>query len=186
MDKGPLGVCLVASHHCSWAGTAMCVLVLPFLQRNSCRAPSCTCFTSSHLLRRGEGWDLSYEFTGRRMTWHYCAVLSHSVVSNSFPPPRTVVLQAPLSMGILQARMLVWVAMPSSRVSSQPMDQTQVSHIAGRFFTIWVTREAHIILHQDPRTACTSPRYLLVVDLEGAIRCALACIPWEEVTMLHV
>ena len=126
-------------------GLLMCVLVLPFLQRNSCRAPSCTCFTSSHLLRRGEGWDLSYEFTGRRMTWHYCAVLSHSVVSNSCPPPRTVVLQAPLSMGILQARMLVWVAMPSSRVSSQPMDQTQVSHIAGRFFTVWATREVIII-----------------------------------------
>ena len=32
--------------------------------------------------------------------------------------------------------------MPSSRESSQPRDQTQVSHIAGRFFTIWATREA--------------------------------------------
>ena len=36
---------------------------------------------------------------------------------------------------ILQARMLEWVAIPSSRGSSQPRDQTQVSHIAGRFFT---------------------------------------------------
>ena len=35
------------------------------------------------------------------------------------------------------------VAMPSSRVSSQPRDQTQVSHIAGGFFTLWATREAH-------------------------------------------
>ena len=32
--------------------------------------------------------------------------------------------------------------MPSSRRSSQPRDRTQVSHIAGRFFTIWATREA--------------------------------------------
>ena len=32
--------------------------------------------------------------------------------------------------------------MPSSRGSSQPRDRTQVSHIAGRFFTIWATREA--------------------------------------------
>ena len=40
-------------------------------------------------------------------------------------------------MGILQARMLEWVAMPSSGISSQPRDQTQVSCIAGRFFTIW-------------------------------------------------
>ena len=44
--------------------------------------------------------------------------------------------------GILQAWMLEWVAMPSSRGSSQPRDQTQVSHIAGGFFTIWATREA--------------------------------------------
>ena len=51
-------------------------------------------------------------------------------------------LQAPMSMGVLQARILEWVAMPSSRGSSQPRDRTQVSHIAGRFFTIWATREA--------------------------------------------
>ena len=38
--------------------------------------------------------------------------------------------------GILQARILEWVAMPSSRGSSQPRYQTQVSRIAGRFFTI--------------------------------------------------
>ena len=44
----------------------------------------------------------------------------------------TVARQAPLSMGILQARILEWVVMPSSRGSSQPRDQTQVSHIAGR------------------------------------------------------
>ena len=44
--------------------------------------------------------------------------------------------------GILQARILEWVAFPFSRKSSQPRDQTQVSHIAGRFFTSWVRREA--------------------------------------------
>ena len=37
--------------------------------------------------------------------------------------------------GILQARILEWVALPFSRGSFQPRDQTQVSHIAGRFFT---------------------------------------------------
>ena len=46
--------------------------------------------------------------------------------------------------GILQARILEWVAMPSSRGSSQPTDWTQVSCIAGRFFTVWATREALI------------------------------------------
>ena len=36
---------------------------------------------------------------------------------------------------ILQARILEWVAFPFSRGSSQPRNQTQVSHIAGGFFT---------------------------------------------------
>ena len=57
-----------------------------------------------------------------------------------FATPWTVACQAPLSMGILQARILEWVATPSSRVSSQPRDQTQVSCIAGGFFTFWATR----------------------------------------------
>jgi len=39
-------------------------------------------------------------------------------------------------MEVLQARILEWVAMPSSRGFSQPRDQTQVSIIAGGFFTI--------------------------------------------------
>ena len=38
--------------------------------------------------------------------------------------------------GILQARILKWVAFPFSRGFSQPRDRTQVSCIAGRFFTI--------------------------------------------------
>ena len=43
---------------------------------------------------------------------------------------------------ILQGRILEWVAFPFSRVSSQPKEWTQVSHIAGRFFNSWATREA--------------------------------------------
>ena len=44
--------------------------------------------------------------------------------------------------GILQARILEWVAVPFSRGSSQLRDQTQVSHVRGGFFTGWPTREA--------------------------------------------
>ena len=55
--------------------------------------------------------------------------------------PTMVTCQAPLSMGILQARILEWVAMPSSRGSSQPRDRTQVSCTAGGFFAIWATRK---------------------------------------------
>ena len=47
--------------------------------------------------------------------------------------------------GIVQARILEWVAIPFSRGSSQPRDQTQVSHIAGRFFTKLVCGKIHFI-----------------------------------------
>ena len=44
--------------------------------------------------------------------------------------------------GILQARILEWVAIPFSRGSSWSRDWTWVFWIVGRFFTVWVTREA--------------------------------------------
>ena len=53
-----------------------------------------------------------------------------------FETPRTIARPAPLSTGILQAGILEWVAMPSSRGSFQPRDQTQISCIAGGFFTV--------------------------------------------------
>ena len=46
--------------------------------------------------------------------------------------------------GIILARILEWVAISSSRRSSWPRAWTQVSCIAGRFFTVWATREALI------------------------------------------
>ena len=52
--------------------------------------------------------------------------------------------------GILQARILEWVAVPFSSKSSQPKNQTQVSSIAGRFSTSWATREVPFwCLHSD-------------------------------------
>ena len=44
--------------------------------------------------------------------------------------------------GILQARIQEWIAIPFSRGSSWPKNWTQVSCIAGRFFTVWATRKA--------------------------------------------
>ena len=69
---------------------------------------------------------------------YYASLLSRVSLCN----PMTVAHKSPLSMGILQARILEWVIMPSSRGSSQPRDRTQVSWIAGRFFTTGTTREA--------------------------------------------
>ena len=46
--------------------------------------------------------------------------------------------------GILQAKIMEWVAILFSRGSSRPRDQTQVSCISGRFFSIWVIRENYL------------------------------------------
>ena len=54
---------------------------------------------------------------------------SCSVMSESLRPRGLV-------DGILQDRILEWVALPFSRRSSPHQDQTQVSHVAGGFFTI--------------------------------------------------
>ena len=54
--------------------------------------------------------------------------------------------------GILQARILEWVAFPFSRGSSKPRDQIQVSCIAGRFFTNWAIRKAWITTRNSFKT----------------------------------
>ena len=58
-----------------------------------------------------------------------------------FVTPWTLTHQATLSLGIIQARILEWVAISFFRGSFQPRDRTWVSCIAGRYFTLWATRE---------------------------------------------
>ena len=111
---------------------------------------------------------------------------SHSVMSHTVP-------------GILQARILEWVAFPFSRGSSQPRDwtprilewvaypffsgsswprnRTTVSCIAGRFFTNWAIKEAHVreinlygmsfllIRHMLSFQGCWLPQYGLLREL---------------------
>ena len=60
--------------------------------------------------------------------------ISHSVLPDSWDPMDYSLLDSSVH-GILQARILEWVAMPSSRGSSTPRDQTWVSCLAGRLFT---------------------------------------------------
>ena len=57
-------------------------------------------------------------------------------------PPMECSLPGSSVHGISQARILEWVAIPFSRGSFQPRDQTRLSHVAGRFFNIWATSEA--------------------------------------------
>ena len=59
-----------------------------------------------------------------------------------FVTPQTVAHQDPLSMGFSRREYWNGLPSPSPGVSSQPRDQTRVSLIAGRFFTVWATREA--------------------------------------------
>ena len=63
-------------------------------------------------------------------------VLSHFSRVGLFVTLWTVAHPGPLCMGILQARILEWVATLSSRGSSQPREQTQVSLFAGGLLTI--------------------------------------------------
>ena len=69
------------------------------------------------------------------------ASVSRSVASDSLWPMDCNPQSSPVHE-ILQTRILGWVAIPFSRGSSQPRVQTWVFCIAGRFFTIWATREA--------------------------------------------
>ena len=75
--------------------------------------------------------------------------------------------------GILQARILEWVAISFSRASSQPRDRTQVSHIAGRRFNLCTTREA--LKHKNTVSQKTSYR-----DIELRIQVLTSKISREE------
>ena len=71
-----------------------------------------------------------------------CAVLSHSVVSESLRPHGLQPTRLLCPWGFSKARILERVAFPSSTGSSQPRDPSQVSRIAGGFFLDQATREA--------------------------------------------
>ena len=60
-------------------------------------------------------------------------------------------------------RILEWVAFPFSRGSSQPGDRSQVSNIAGRFFTSWATREA-LKWHRNTKHCINLPRGSLLME----------------------
>ena len=83
-------------------------------------------------------WELDCREGGK---WS-CSVMPDSA------NPWTAACQAPLSLRILQARILEWIVIPFSRGSSQPRDWTQVPLSARRFFTIWATRKGKSYTYQ--------------------------------------
>ena len=98
---------------------------------------------------KGRGWNLSYSLQ-KECSPVDTLTLAHKTHFLTSEPIKwkslsRVWLCDPIhytAHGILQARILEWVVFPFSRGSSQPRDQTQVSHTAGGFFTLWATREA--------------------------------------------
>ena len=66
----------------------------------------------------------------------------------------------------LQARIQEWLAIPFSRGSSWPRGRTQVSHTAGRFFTIWATGDAHshlTLIHICNRASFTDIEHIIYI-----------------------
>ena len=76
----------------------------------------------------------------------------------------TVACQAPLSMGILQAGILQWDAISSSRGSFWHRNWTWVSCTAGRFFTIWATKEGRIAHYNTISNSLFFNSYLSFVN----------------------
>ena len=95
------------------------LLVVPYTcQEHSCMWPL-------HLM-----FPLSRLFFPLIFVWNFClSSFMWKLLSRVFNPMDHRV------HGILQARILAWIAFPFSRGSSQPRDRTQVSHTAGRFFS---------------------------------------------------
>ena len=80
--------------------------------------------------RKVMGWKVEFGSRARECESVRCSVVSTSLQPVDCSPPGSSV------HGILQARILEWLAVPFSRGSSLPRDRTQVSRITGRFFTI--------------------------------------------------
>ena len=81
--------------------------------------------------------------------------------------------------GILQAKILEWVTIPFSKESYWPRDQIQVSCNAGRFFTIWATKEAPI------RHTTTEMEWAISLSNDSpftenvhAHLCLICSVPW--------
>ena len=96
------------------------------------------CLVRIHLLKN-RGLSSLILFGSLLMTNGSCADLLYVVPSKVKVAQSCLTLCDPMDYtvhGILQAMILEWVAFPCPRGSSQPRDRTQVSCIAGRFFTV--------------------------------------------------
>ena len=94
-------------------------------------------------------WSLDWEDPLEReqlSKYHSVISFSHVQLFN----PMDCSLPGCSVYGILQARILAWVAVPFFRVSSQPRDPSQIYHMARGFFTVWTSREAQEYQSGEP------------------------------------
>ena len=103
--------------------------------------------------------------TGKVISLHFrCVCVYVSQLCVTFCETMDCSPQVSSVHGILQARIQEWVVTPFPRGSSQPRDQTQVSHTAGGFFTIWAIRDTgQILLPQTQQIQAKLP----ITDLES-------------------
>ena len=150
------GTCSL-SRVCITVARIVCVILIPFrLPQISCFILSLKCFCSDQNSCPDVGIGPLLQFPNPpRAGLVLLTILFFLLIPSSYPVLKVKVTQLcptlcnPMDYtvhGILQARILEWLAFPFSRGSSQPRDPTQVSCIAGRttmwFFTSWTTREA--------------------------------------------
>ena len=122
---------------------------LPFLSQDDCSSLKLLVI-DTHWPLRGCDWGGGLQ---RNRKWKilWFSVVNYStnvcvLVAQSCPILCNTMDCSPLGSSvheISQVRILQWVAIPFSRGSSWPRDWTRVSWIAGRFFTLWATRESH-------------------------------------------
>ena len=99
------------------------------------------------ICRMRVGWKHSLRARFSTMSFRTAGVsVSRSAVSDSVTL-RTAASPGSSVHGILQARMLEWLAMPFSRGSSQPKNRTLVSYTEGKFFTIWTIKNSEVAGH---------------------------------------
>ena len=137
---------------------------------HSSASPTYRCVTSCLCARNSlhEKQDQREHLTCRDMKESEnvsCSVMSDCLCSHGQYPPGFSVC------GILQARILERVAIPFSRGSSRPRDGTQFSCIAGRFFTIWDTREARVMVNIKYKDICKACEWYLMFDYWYRFNC---------------
>ena len=82
--------------------------------------------------------------------------------------------------GISQAKILEWVTIPFSGGSSQPRDQTQISCIAGSFFTTWTTGDTHSLKARE--VPFYSWKYTIPTKILGACPFSDSC---ETIVLIY-